>query len=93
MSCSGEGRRNENHETAAGRLLQRAGNVSTEMSIQPLDVLGGVMFLAGLAVVTGVVASAVAAGQRLGVGALLMVLGTAAVAGPRMYQKALEATN
>lgn len=51
------------------------------------------MFLAGLAVVTGVVASAVAPGQRLGVGASLMVLGTAAVAGPRMYQKALETTN
>ncbi|POG56762.1 hypothetical protein [Haloferax marisrubri] len=63
------------------------------MSIQPLDILGGVMFLAGLAVVTGVVAAAVAAGQRLGIGALLMVLGTAAVAGPRVYQKALETTS
>ncbi|WP_424007645.1 hypothetical protein [Haloferax denitrificans] len=63
------------------------------MSIQPLDILGGVMFIAGLAVVTGVVAAAVAAGQRLGVGALLMVLGTAAVAGPRVYEKALGTTS
>ncbi|EMA05956.1 hypothetical protein [Haloferax denitrificans] len=63
------------------------------MSIQPLDILGGVMFIAGLAVVTGVVAAAVAAGQRLGVGALLMVLGTAAVAGARVYEKALGTTS
>ncbi|ELZ95031.1 hypothetical protein C440_08142 [Haloferax mucosum ATCC BAA-1512] len=60
------------------------------MPLQPLDVLGGVMFLAGLLLVVGLFTPSVVASQRLGTGATLMVLGTAAVAGPRMFKTALK---
>ncbi|AFK18003.1 hypothetical protein E6P09_04400 [Haloferax mediterranei ATCC 33500] len=60
------------------------------MQLQPLDVLGGVMFFAGLLVITGLFVPAVVASERLGTGASLMVLGTAAVAGPRTFKTALD---
>ncbi|RDZ65994.1 hypothetical protein C5B90_06515 [Haloferax sp. Atlit-12N] len=62
------------------------------MSIQPLDVLGGLMFLAGILLITGLIAPGSTSSQRLETGAMLMVLGTAAVAGPRAYRKALDRT-
>ncbi|WP_396610895.1 hypothetical protein ACH9L7_11790 [Haloferax sp. S1W] len=62
------------------------------MTIQPLDILGGIMFLVGVLILTGMVTPAVVASQRLETGAMLMVLGTAAVAGPRAYRDALDRT-
>ncbi|CQR51382.1 hypothetical protein BN996_02725 [Haloferax massiliensis] len=50
------------------------------------------MFVVGVLLIAGVVAPGTATSQRLETGAMLMVLGTAAVAGPRAYRKALDRT-
>lgn len=50
------------------------------------------MFLVGVLLLTGMLTPAVVASQRLETGVMLMVLGTAAVAGPRAYRDALDRT-
>ncbi len=50
------------------------------------------MFLAGVLLITGLIAPGSTSSQRLETGAMLMVLGTAAVAGPRAYRRALDRT-
>nr|WP_049918848.1 hypothetical protein [Haloferax larsenii] len=62
------------------------------MNIQPLDILGSIMFLVGVLLLTGMLTPTVVASQRLETGVMLMVLGTAAVAGPRAYRGALDRT-
>ncbi|SEK91072.1 hypothetical protein SAMN04488691_102136 [Haloferax larsenii] len=50
------------------------------------------MFLVGVLLLTGMLTPTVVASQRLETGVMLMILGTAAVAGPRAYRDALDRT-